>query len=413
MAFEQADAELEGMYTAPYEVGSLRGAMKDDTHLVLSQVGPDGAQGQGVAIEATMQGATLTGTWTAQGSSAPVSFSAGPLVLGTKETSLDEAFAGTLGTDIYIRAEIERSGTSLEGRYHYLGKSEDLRLEGTIQDDGGAFVLRESNAKGTPTGTFSGVLLDTTAAFGRWTSPRGSRSFLFFLRSGEGILRRPTEEELDAKAVSLPNGAKVAPRGAYDEPGPGCTSSVFYPRVSGMANAATQASLDGALKSLFNTFGADMKPDCSGDPASQSSFQVSYEVSAMANEAFAISTTAFQQSSQAAHPLRSLGCYVADLTKGTVTGTAAKLLPTAARAKVEAIARKGLEGAVGKELLGDRAAQSVVSDGTLLCVDHGQLIVQFNLYEVAPYAAGTPAIPIAHADAAPLVKGTVLEPFFR
>lgn len=201
MAFEQADTQLEGVYTASSGAVGLRGEMKDDTHLVLSDVPHEGAPGQGVTIEATMHGGTLEGTWREHDKPEP--FSATPLVLGAKDASFDGTYAGTLGPDLPIRAEIKRSGTSLTGRYRYVGKDEDLRLEGTLQDDGGVFVLHESTSQGTPTGTFRGVLLDTANAFGRWTFPRGSRSFLFTLsRSQEPLpdASAPQERLPDASA---------------------------------------------------------------------------------------------------------------------------------------------------------------------------------------------------------------------
>jgi hypothetical protein len=407
LAFAQADTYLEGMYAGGFEAGGLRGEMKDATHLVLSEVLPSDAQPPGITIAATMQGGTLTGTWT-DGGSAPESFSATPLVLGKEDASFDETYGGALGTDISIRAELKRSAANLTGRYHYLGKQEDLRLEGTIQDDG-AFVLHESTGKGTPTGTFTGVLLDKRDAFGRWTSPRGSRCFPFVLSAGDGVSRRSTQEELDSKAVSLPGGPKVTPRETYAEPAAYCTGSVLYPFVTGAANAPAQAVLDDALKAAFDALGNDPPLTCDQETNTKlrSSRDVSYEVSAVAKEAFAMSTSTFQFNSRAVHPLRTVGCYVADLDKGTVTETVAKLLSAGARAKVEAIADKGLKAAF------DDRRSPLVSDTTLLCVDHDQLTVQFNLYEVDSYAAGTPAVPIAHADAAPLVKGTVLEPFFR
>ena len=380
VVFEQAGKQLEGMYTNGSLGGGLRGEMTDDTHLTLSGVDiPGDAGGSGISIEATMQGGTLAGSWSAYGKSEP--FSATPLVLGTKEASFDETYGGAFGADMYVRADIKRSGTSLTGRYHYLGKTEDLRLEGTIQDDGGAFVLHESTSAGRQTGTFKGVLLDTTHAFGRWTSPRGHQTFSFALSGGLGFPHRPTQKELDAQAISLPSGAKVAPRNAWTEPGAEyCTWSVLYPQVDGMADAATQKALDGALKTQFERLDADRRPqDCA--PEQRNSFEVSYKVSGMTNEAFAMSTSTFFFNSRAMHPgTFSAACFVANLDKGTVTRTVAKLLSPAARAKVEAIAVKGLEGMVDKDL----AKPSVVSDTTLLCVNGDRLVVRYLPYENRP-----------------------------
>ena len=77
-----------------------------------------------------------------------------------------------------------------------------------------------------------------------------------------------------------------------------------------------------------------------------------------------------------------------------------------------AVAADELQNRVPKE----RFAQwprPAVSDTTLLCVERDQLTLQFNTSEGGSFDVGTPTIPIAHAEAAPLVKGTALEPFFR
>ena len=39
--------------------------------------------------------------------------------------------------------------------------------------------------------------------------------------------------------------------------------------------------------------------------------------------------------------------------------------------------------------------------------------MQFETYEIAPYAMGAPTAHIPKAVAAPLVAGTALEPFFK
>jgi hypothetical protein len=412
------------MYLASSESGRLRGTM-NDTHLVLTRW----PSVQDVLVDARMQEGTLAGTWTARGAP-PRSFSATPLVLGAKEAELDEAYDGVLGNTLEIHVKIKRHGTSLTGRYSYAGRSEELRLEGTIQDAGGVFLLRELNAKGTETGTWRGVLLDTKAAFGRWT-PASAGLLLTFVLRGEGLPREPAQEEPDSKAVSppssaqvappdagpvsppngatvarrgdgpmsLPNGATVTPQQVQTERKRDCSWSISYPQVTGMANAATQATLDGALlKVLSEPQKYDLEYNCGG---------VSYEVSAMTSEAFAIRTTKFQWSSQVPRPMESDACYVADLDKGTVTKTVAKLLSAAARAKVEAIAKKELKDDI------DDSPPSVVSDTTALCVDRDQLVISFNQFGEAFFARGNMTVPIARADAQPLVKGTVLEPFFR
>jgi len=53
-----------------------------------------------------------------------------------------------------------------------------------------------------------------------------------------------------------------------------------------------------------------------------------------------------------------------------------------------------------------------LSDDTSICVSGSDLVVQFQAYEVAPYAMGAPAVKVSAKEAAPIVAGTALAPFF-
>ena len=84
--------------------------------------------------------------------------------------------------------------------------------------------------------------------------------------------------------------------------------------------------------------------------------------------------------------------------------------------KLAALVNAALKKAHSVERLteaGFSADALVISDDTALCVEGTSLVVQYQQYEVAPYVMGTPSVDIPKSEAAPLVAGTALEPFFK
>jgi hypothetical protein len=112
----------------------------------------------------------------------------------------------------------------------------------------------------------------------------------------------------------------------------------------------------------------------------------------------------------------SFGCFAADTGKGTLTKLFAKVLPADGRKKVEALTNAALKKENNVTKLTDAGFSTddvTLSDDTTSCVEGTDLVVQFQPYEVAPYAIGAPSAKIAKADAALLVTGTALEAFFK
>src|SRR5262249_5778929 len=95
-----------------------------------------------------------------------------------------------------------------------------------------------------------------------------------------------------------------------------------------------------------------------------------------------------------AHGMTSFECFAADTDTGTFTKLVGKLLPWDARKKAEALTNAALkmENKVAKLTdAGFNTDDVTLSDETTLCVEGQDLVVQFEAYEVAPYAMGAPA----------------------
>src|SRR5262249_47822690 len=142
---------------------------------------------------------------------------------------------------------------------------------------------------------------------------------------------------------------------------------------------------------------------------------VTYTIPAMRPRMFVVEMS-FYAYAGGAHGMGGLECDLADADKGTLTKLNAKLVAPASRAKLQDLTNAALRKSFGVTKLTDAMFfedEAKISDETTLCVRGAFLVVQFGQYEVAPYAMGMPSAEILKADAAPLVAGTALEPFFK
>ncbi len=399
MVLERTGDRLEGLYASNGSATALRGdVVKGGTRFHVSEVAPKGKKP--ATFDAAIDGAGLVGTWTApEAGAAPVPFKATPLVLAKRESKFKQAYLGLLAAKTHIRAQLERSGDKLSGIYRYTRSQENLHLDGTVSDAGGAFTLEEKNGKGVVTGVWKGVFLDQRNAFGRWTSPDGARSFPFLLSEGDEF---PSPEP-------LAGGARLLPQEDFTELAKFCTVSVFFPEVAGLADAPLTKKLNAALKGATYTGDAMW---CEGASAAEPYSKVaSYHLDAKRPGAVTLHYSLHEYTG-GAHPNYVSRCYAADLATGILTPLTAKLLAPSARKRVEARALPEIKQRYDEAGMEWTPRAEFVSDATSICVDGDDLVVEFQPYEIGPYVLGALDVKLPRAEAASLVAGTPLAPFF-
>lgn len=407
------------------EAVELRGNVRDGTHVFFSEVAPKGKQV--ATFDGVMDGPTLRGTWT-EPPAAGTPFTASPHVL-PRGMWYERVYLGSLGSKTPIRAKLRNEGGKLSGVYRYIPIQEDLHLGGVVTDEAGTFELEETNGSGVRTGTFQGILLDTCNVFGRWSSADGSRAFPVALHASAD------PRNLFPYPEALPGGSKIVPQEEYFSPVSFCQTSIFFPKVVGAMNAAASKALNAALKDAAEHSdvgstakakvstegskppnegvegGTGEKMSCEGWSDKEPYWKrVSYEIDATRPGGFVVQYSS-DEFGGGNHPLYRDKCFAADLDKGTLTELLAGLLSADARKKISAIVVPQITKDVGWTK--DWSKGEAVSDTTSLCVDGTDLVVQFQIYEVASYPYGSPSVKIAKAEAAALVAGTPLEPFFR
>jgi hypothetical protein len=414
IALERTGTRLVGLYRRSGDAIALRGEMKDATHFTVTEVVPGGAKGERAAkgatgankkpasIDGQLDGMRLTGTWKDGAVSKP--FTAGPLdPFGKDGAKLDLTFEGWLGSKIRIRMKLAKDRGKLAGVYRYTRSKDDLKLAGTVSETDGRLDLRETNGRGTETGRFQGVLLDKDLAFGRWSSPDGAKSMTFSLQAGQTY----------PEVVKLNGGGRLVPQEDYKDQGPFCTASILFPQITGTKNKAAEQSLDKAIRAIAG----DTKNMSCADASDSLRYErdVTYQVTAQRPSRFGLEIHDYDYAG-GAHGMSSVECYAADLESGALTHlTAAELTPDA-RKKLDALVNAALARDNGVTKLTDAGFTSdsvSVSPDTTLCVDGADLVVQFQAYEIAPYAMGAPRVTIAAANAKPLALGAELAKFFE
>jgi len=97
----------------------------------------------------------------------------GPALSGS--TTLE----GEIAHHLYIVMRLRREGSNLSGSYYYVRIGRDIRLSGTIDDEGS--VILEEFVNGEKTGTFRGRFVSNERMEGTWSKPGSRRSRDFFL----------------------------------------------------------------------------------------------------------------------------------------------------------------------------------------------------------------------------------------
>jgi hypothetical protein len=102
-----------------------------------------------------------------------------------------------------------------------------------------------------------------------------------------------------------------------------------------------------------------------------------------------------------AHGMHAVACVVANLADGTLETLRPSMLTPEGRKKLD----KRVADELGK---GDAAMFEAVDlkvhDDTAMCVEGDDLVVQFQVYEVGPYALGAPSVKVKGRDAYPLFR---------
>jgi hypothetical protein len=388
IALERTGEKLDGLAVIAGEEIELRGDVVGG-RVTLTEAGA-GRRGA-VSFRGVLDGARLTGDWTDPKAKGPAALTAGPLdPFGPRpEATWAQQYVGTLGASTRVRAKLaRRADGSLEGVYRYTRSKDDLRLSGKVTDADGRFELREQNASGAVTGSFAGVFLEKNFVFARWRSADGARTFPVRLRWATAY----------PEAEALAGGGRAVPQEDFSTPTKHCSLTFQFPTITGIPDKTRERSVNDALRAM--AIGATPR-ECAGATAEYPfTAETTYAIRAQRKDLVGVR---FQYYTYAggAHGMHAVACAVADLGRGTLEKLTVPMLTAAGRAKLEARAQGELTKSGDTIMFPDRSTIKL-SDETTLCVDGADLVVQFQVYEVGPYAIGAPEVRVPGREAHPL-----------
>lgn len=158
-----------------------------------------------------------------------------------------KVFRGSIGENRF-QMTLKRDGDKLTGSYFYAKTGGDLKLAGTI-DAEGKFVLTETDAKGTKTGSFEGTWSkaeddERFSLNGTWKNPRGTMSLDFY--ATEQMIFFTGAGRILTKTFSESNKPKLF------------EISADYPELSGVS-LASAAKFDQSVKTIINRQAANFR----------------------------------------------------------------------------------------------------------------------------------------------------------
>jgi hypothetical protein len=288
-------------------------------------------------------------------------------------TSFDSGFDVRIGS-IDARAQLHRSGRTLQGFYRYANSRSDLELAGRIEEDG-HFTMAERTGKCVVTGRWEGVFLSASSAAGEWSSLDGKKRYVFGMAAG-GHLARYEPDEFTVEAVH-----------EEDDAGAGCTNERTYPKVSGPSPASRNAKLNDALLALVKD---SSSVSCDGtEPNLPYSSHIEVSEIARAPGYLSVSVTGSEYLG-GAHGMYGVSCALFDTRTGEPVNLTEVFGPRAMAAMLAEVQKDVVE--YWKEnKLEEFYASSLPKDldDARVCYEGADKIeVGFNPYRVAPYMAG-------------------------
>lgn len=314
-------------------------------------------------------------------------------------------FRGTIG-GASIQMKLTRAGNKLNGTYFYQKVKKDLRLEGTIDADGN-FSLSEFAPNGTKTGEFSGkwenpATEDGASLTGNWINPKNKEETYFSAQ--EQFVEFSGAQKFETKFLSEENKSKMF------------SISAEYPVLSG-GNSAIDAKfnklMEAEVMETVNLFRKDMLAMTADDLKFMKESGMNYSldmdyVIESANDNFVSIGLYYSTFEGGAHPNHFSVAVNFDLQTGTAVTLKDLFKPDADYLKtisdlcIKKLKEKDPESFDG-EWLGEGAGPKAENFSTWNFKKKG-ILITFDPYQVASYAAGPQQVLITFAELKSILK---------
>ena len=311
-----------------------------------------------------------------------------------------KTFLGDLG-GIRIQINLTRDGgNNLSGTYKYVKIGKDLNLSGTI-DAAGNFTLQETDQAGSKTGEWKGIWKEADGRVtlnGKWKSPKGGSALDF---------------SAAAQVTNFTGGAKITTKSLHEE-----NKAKFYeitteyPELSGV-DAATTANFNQIVKKIVNDSIGDFKKNIADytTPEDLKRYketgislydEVSYDVELANDDVISLIFTDANYLG-GAHGGATTTTLNFDLKNNRQLKLADIFEPDANYLKtLSDLSRADLRVKLQQD---DMIVDEMLNDGTTQKMENFQswnltkkgLQINFDAYQVAPYAAGANEVVIPYS----------------
>ena len=333
---------------------------------------------------------------------------------GTTPVAEVKYFRGSIGSSLGLQMKLTREGDNLWGSYFYQKVGTKIDLKGSI-DSNGYVTLEEFDPQGKQTGIFKGLWQQNQddgliAIAGNWTKPNGDKKTAFSLH------QEPIEfsggVEIASKSIKE-NNKKLKYEIDADYPQVTGATDGRYDKFNQEAKNVAAGEVSTFRKEMAEWAADQAEIQTDQEPATGgSSLDVGYSIS-LANDSL-ISTqfnigTYFQG---AAHPNSHTRVLNYDLKAGRpikladLFNSGSKYLQTISSYSIKELKKQSSKG--GESMFDDewvqKGAGPSADNYTSWVITKKGLGINFDAYQVAPYAAGPQHVLIPYSVLKDIIK---------
>ena len=333
---------------------------------------------------------------------------------GTTAAGETRYFRGSIGSALGLQMKLLREGEKLNGNYFYQKVGTKIDLRGTIDNDGNV-NLEEFDGSGKQTGVFKGTwTTDETGLIqlaGNWSKPGSDKQTAFSLH--EEPISFSTAVEIVAKRIKE-NNKKLR----YE-------IDAEYPQLTGSTNPNFEKFNQHAravVMKKVTDFRKEMAPEEPAEPSDEpvseptpetmgSDLGVGYTVSLANDDLISIEFSVGSYYSGAAHPNSYTEVLNFDLKNGKVIrlsdlfNPGAKYLQAISNYSIGDLKKqsKDKQGMLDDDWI-QRGAGPDAENYKSWTISRKGLAINFDSYQVAPYAAGPQRVFIPYSALKDLIK---------
>ncbi|MEK6279762.1 MAG: DUF3298 domain-containing protein [Acidobacteriota bacterium] len=331
---------------------------------------------------------------------------------GTTPQGQTKYFKGSIGSTLGLQMKLIREGERLTGTYFYQKVGTKIDLRGTIDNDGNV-ILEEFDTSGKQTGVFQGIWKPEEAGLiaiaGNWKGPNSTKQTAFSLHeepiefsSGvEIIARRITENnkklkyEIDAEYPQLTG-----------------SGSPNYEKFNQLVRGLITGKVNQFRKEMVPEKGEDAVTDASQETMG-SDLNIGYTLAMAKDDLISLDFGVGSYYSGAAHP----NSYSETVNFDLKNGKSIKLsdLFTPGSKYIQALSKYSIQDlkkqakAQGADSMLDddwiqRGAGPDASNYESWTVTKTGLVINFDSYQVAPYAAGPQHVTVPYSALRDIVR---------